>query len=192
LKNEPGSWCHAGILLGEAMRCVVEHNVAVGNRHGIEVRQQRIRKLDADVRRDRPEEKAYYSEGHVFRNNIAAFNQEYQFALYGDNPFFGAKREVTPEDLELMDPDKRGWRAADNLYFAAPGQKLVLWGAKWLPKHREFGGLDEYRQQHGLERGSAVTDPLFVSRETGDFGLQPESPARKLSAGFAESPVLPR
>lgn len=87
LKDERGSWGHAGILLGEAMRCIVEHNVCAGNRTGIEVRQQSIRSLPADPARDRPEEKRYYSDQHIFRNNISAYNRDWQFALFGDNPF---------------------------------------------------------------------------------------------------------
>jgi len=191
LKNEPGAWCNAGILLGEAMRCVVEHNISVGNRHGIEVRQQRIRNLEADPKRDRPEEKRYYSEGHVFRHNIAAFNREYQFALFGDNAFFGAKKEVPPSDLELLNPDQRGWRAENNLYFAAPGAGLILWGAKWLSKHQEFSDLDAFRSQHDLERGSVAADPLFANWQAGNVNLHPQSPAKKLGAGFTEAPVSP-
>jgi parallel beta helix pectate lyase-like protein/chondroitinase B-like protein len=189
LKDEPGSWCNAGILLGEAMRCVVEHNISVGNRHGIEVRQQRIRDSGS---RDPNRQTRCYSEGHVFRNNIAAFNREYQFALFGDNAFFGQKNEVSESDLELMNPDKRGWRAENNLYFAQPGAGLILWGAKWLPKHRVFSDLDTFRPWHDLEQGSVAADPLFVNWQAGNFNLQPQSPARKLGAGFREAPVSPK
>ena len=177
LKDEPGSWCNAGILLGEAMHCVVEHNISVGNRHGIEVRQQRIREAGS---RGPSREKRCYSDGHVFRDNIAAFNKEYQFAVFGDNTFFGAKKEVSPEDLELLNPDKRGWRAENNLYFAAPGEGLILWGAKWLPKHLEYRDLKTFQAEHHLEQGSKVADPLFVNWEAGDFKLKPGSPAEKL------------
>ena len=186
LKDERGSWCNAGILLGEAMRCVVEHNISVGNRHGIEVRQQSVRTLEADPKRDRPEEKRYYSEGHVFRDNIAAFNREYQFAVFGDNPFFGAKKEGSPQDLELWNPDKRGWRAENNLYFAGPGAGLILWGAKWLPKHREYRDLKTFEAEHHLEQGSMVADPLFVNWEAGDFKLKAGSPAEKVLTGGAD------
>jgi hypothetical protein len=186
LKKEPISWMAAGILLGEAMRCVVERNISVGNRQGIEVRQQRVRPT---FPRGHGEGQKCYSEGHVFRNNIAAFNLQYQFAMYGDNAFFGAKRETSLSDLELMDPDKRGWRAENNLYFAAPGQGLILWGAGWLPKHKEFLDLKAYEAEHHLEQGSMVADPLFVNWEAGDFKLKPGSPAVKLGAGIQESGV---
>jgi hypothetical protein len=189
LKDERGSWGHAGILLGEAMRCIVEHNVSVGNRHGIEVRQQGIRSLDADPGRDRPAEKRYYSDQHIFRNNISAYNREWQFALFGDNAFFGAKREVSEQDMQLFDPDRRGWHAGNNVYYAASGEGLILWGAKWLPKHKEYRDLAAFVADHQLEQGSIAADPLFANWETGDFTLRPGSPALRIGAGFTETPV---
>jgi hypothetical protein len=100
----------------------------------------------------------------------------------------GNNVEVSPADLELMNPDQRGWRAENNLYFAAPGGGLILWGAKWLPKHREFSDLDTFRSQHGLERGSVAADPLFADWQAGNVDLHPRSPATKLGAGFTEAP----
>jgi hypothetical protein len=184
LKDERGSWGHAGILLGEAMHCVIEHNLCVGNRIGIEVRQQRVRSLDADPARDRPEEKRYYSDQHIFRNNISAYNREWQFALFGDNPFFGAKREVSEQDLELMDPDRRGWQSGRNLYYAGSGEGLILWGAKWLPRHQEFQDLAGFGTAHHLEQGSMVAEPMFVNWEGGNFSLRPGSPAMRIEAGI--------
>jgi hypothetical protein len=170
------------------MRCLVKHNVCVGNRTGIEVRQQGIRSLAADPGRDRPEEKRYYSDQHIFRNNISAYNREWQFALFGDNPFFGAKREVSEQDMQLFDPDRRDWRAGNNLYYAASGEGLILWGAKWQPKHQEFHDLSAFQAQRHLEQGSMVADPLFVNWENGDFTLRPASPAKRLDAGIIPPP----
>jgi len=190
LKDERGSWGHAGILLGEAMRCVVEHNVCAGNRTGIEVRQQGIRSLPADPKRDRAEEKRYYSDQLVFRNNIAADNRDWQFALFGDNTFFGAKREVSSQDLELLNPDHRGWRADHNVYYATGSAGFVLWGAKWQPKHQEYRDLGKFMADHQLEQDSIAADPLFADWEHGDFTLRPGSPALKVGAGFTEAPVM--
>jgi hypothetical protein len=175
-----GSWNQAGILLGEAMRCIVEHNICVGNRNGIEVRQQGIRAV---------KDKRYYSDGLVFRNNISAFNSEWQFAFYGDNAFFGAKPQPGKEppsqqDLELFDPANRDWRSSNNLYYNRPGEGLILWGAKWQPKHQAFDNLKTFEAQHHLEQGSLAADPLFVNWEAGDFNLNSKSPARSIAAGF--------
>ena len=180
LKDEPGAWNGGGIELGEAMHCTVEHNISVGNRSGIVVRQQKVRTLPADDRHDRAAEKQYYSDGHVFSRNILAFNKDWQFALYGDNPFFGAKREATAAEMELWDPDKRGWQSGDNIYFAAPGEGLILWGAKWLPRHQEFSDLAKFTAGHKLDATSIVADPQFKNWEGGDFTMPPDSPAAKI------------
>lgn len=195
LKDERGDWGHAGITIGESMHCIVEHNVCVGNRTGIEVRQIPIRSVGPSRREDRAETKLYYSDQLIFRNNISAFNKDWQFALFGDNVFFGAKPKAHPEvanqDLNLLDPDQRNWHSGNNLYYAAPGEGLILWGAKWLEKHTEFQALPTFEAQHHLEEGSIVADPLFVNWENGDFSLEPSSPAKGIGAGFTEMPVVP-
>ncbi|HEY3840087.1 MAG TPA: right-handed parallel beta-helix repeat-containing protein, partial [Bryobacteraceae bacterium] len=159
LKDEPGAWNGGGILLGEAMHCIVEDNICFGNRNGIEVRQQGVRSLEPDPAHGRPQEKRYYSDGHIFRGNVAAFNKEWQFAVYGDNAFFGAKKQTTPEELALFDPDQRGWQAGNNTYYAAPGEGLILWGAKWLPKHQEYSDLKKFTADHHLDATSKVEEP---------------------------------
>jgi hypothetical protein len=193
LKDERGDWGHAGITIGESMRCIVEHNVCVGNRIGIEVRQIPIRSVGPSQREDRPEEKLYYSDQLIFSNNISAYNRDWQFALFGDNVFFGAKPHAKPEgpvqDLQLLDPDRRSWHAGDNLYYAMPGEGFILWGAKWLEKHAEFSDLATYEAQHHLEQGSVAADPLFVDWERGNFDLQPTSPAKGIGAGFTDTPI---
>ena len=173
LKNEPGAWQGAGILLGEAMHCTVESNICVGNRMGIEIRQQGIRSLPADASHDRPTEKQYYSDGHVFTKNIAAFNKEWQFAadLRRQSVFRRQKAEATPDgDGACSIPDKRGWQAGNNDYFAAPGEGLSLWGAKWLPKHQEFSDLKKFAAEHGLDSATSVgRRPAF--RQLGGWGF---------------------
>jgi hypothetical protein len=79
------------------------------------VRQQSIRSLPADPNKDRSDEKRYFPDQLIFRNNITAYNREWQFALFGDNAFFGARREMSDQDLQLLDPDRRVWRADINL-----------------------------------------------------------------------------
>jgi parallel beta-helix repeat protein len=192
LKDEKGAWGHAGIALGEAMNCLVEHNVCVGNRSGIAVRQQNIRMLKPDPSRGRETEKRYYSQGHVFRNNISAFNREWQFVLFGDNPFFGLHPTIpkekqpppSPEDMALYDPDQRQWRMERNLYYAAGGQGLICWGAPWRPKHKRYKDLSELQREHKLEEGTLVADPLFVDVQKENFALSPASPARGIGAGL--------
>jgi hypothetical protein len=75
-----------------------------------------------------------------------------------------------------------------NLYWAAKGQKLILYGVPWRPKFREFTDFSEWRQTTGFDRHSLVADPLFVNMDADEFRLRPESPAHSLPAGLTDSP----
>ena len=189
LKDEPGKWQYAGILLGESMYCNVEHNVCVGNEIGIEVRQQKVRHLDPDQTQDRAGPKTYYSDGLVIRNNIAGNNLLWQFALFGDNEFFGGEPGPSAEDLALLNPDQRGWKMGYNDFYAAPGQGLALWGASWKPKHEQYTDLTAFEQKHHLGGNSIVADPEFVDPTSGDFHFRSNSPAKAIGAGFTAPPV---
>jgi hypothetical protein len=185
LKDERGAWGHAGILLAEATRCTVEHNACVGNRTGIAIRQQEVRSIRADEEYDRPQEAKYYSHGHTIRQNISAFNREWQFALFGDNDFFAAEASAgVIRNAALLNPDGREWVVDRNVYFAGPGEGLVCWGAPWLPRHRRYDDLQTVQAEHMLEGRSLVADPRFRDWREGAFDLAEESPARELGAGI--------
>jgi hypothetical protein len=201
LKDEPGAWGHSGILLGEAMQCLVENNVCVGNRSGIAVRQQNLRTLKPDPKRGRETEKRYYSQGHVFRHNISAFNRDWQFVLFGDNPFFGPhpsklaaeQTEMPPSLMALHDPAQREWRMEQNLYYRGDGKGLICWGAPWRPKHLSYEDISAFQRacNLNLEQDSLVADPQFINRQGGNFALSPDSPAKRLGAGFTAPPADP-
>lgn len=65
------------------------------------------------------------------------------------------------------EPRLRECAADNNLYFCAAD---ATWGRKHLEKEQPLG----------VEAHSISTDPLFVSWETGDYRLKPDSPALKL------------
>jgi hypothetical protein len=183
------NWGYAGIKLGEAMRCTVEHNVAAGNRTGIEVRQQGIRTIDSVPG------KQFHSDALTIDHNISAFNTQWQFALYGDNGFWGSGKSSPPTqaELDLLNPDLRHWRLTNNLYYATgSGEGLILWGAEWQPNHTKFAGLPAFLAAHRLEQNSVAADPLFVNWQAGNFDLLPASPARQIGAGFTQTPASPR
>lgn len=86
------------------------------------------------------------------------------------NIVYGADREM------LSGPWTNGdFKLARNLYWSTAGPPT-------------FKGMDLAAwQAKGHDQGSLVADPLFVSPETGDFRLQPDSPAAKI--GFQPIPV---
>ncbi len=135
LRDERGDWAHTGILLAEAMNCIVEGNICVANRTGIGIRQQEIRDIRPDLEWERPQRAYYYSQGHVIRRNVSAFNREWQFALLADNPFFTPDRDGIPAgDRERLDPAKRELQTSENLYWPGKADGLICWaqpGCRW-------------------------------------------------------------
>jgi hypothetical protein len=181
------NWGDAGIKLGEAMSCTVQHNVTVNNRTGIEVRQQGVRTVT------NAPGKEFYSDALVFDQNISAFNTVWQWALYGDNGFWGGSGSPLSEpDLDLLNPDLRHWKSTGDLYYpTGSGEGLILWGAGWRPNHVVYSDLPTFLAAHNLEQGSLESDPLFLNWQAGNFDLSPASPAIGIGSGFTEQPVLP-
>jgi hypothetical protein len=187
LRDEEGAWGHAGILLAESLNCLVEGNLCVGNRSGIAVRQQDLRTLPVDPEWERPAEVVYDSHGHTVRGNVAAFNTEWQFALFGDNPFFERFRgSASAKDLARWDPDQRAWTMERNLYWPGGPGGLICWGAPWQGRHVRYSDLEAFRKDRGLEQASRIVDPRFADHDSGDLSLSTDSPALVLN------PELPR
>jgi hypothetical protein len=190
--NPNRGWRQSGILIAESNNTRVENNICVDNRAGIAVRQQGVRIVAASPDRDRLEPVRFYSDGLIFRHNISAFNRQWQFAFFGDNPFFAGKYlwmirrlfgkgdRAGAVDMQLLDPSKWDWRMDHNVYFAQSESGLILWGAPWLPGHTAYDSLDTFRKDHQLDQHSIVVDPEFADRSRGDFSLRPGSPAVKL------------
>jgi hypothetical protein len=191
--NPNRGWRQSGILIAESMHTLLEDNICVDNRAGIAVRQQGVRIVPANPKLGRPEPVRFYSDGLVFRHNICAFNRQWQFAFFGDIPYFAGKYvwmirrllgKSPRSDLAetgLLDPSKWNWRLDHNVYYAPTGSGLILWGAPWLPGHKVYDSLDTFRREQHLDRDSIVADPQFIDRSRGDFALRPGSPAVNLS-----------
>jgi len=192
-KVEWTDWGIAGLTIAESQNCVVAFNTFVGNKDGIALREQGPRPLETDDYGVIP----YHNRGHVIVGNICAFNRGYQLALWYDNGFFGwhtAEREKFKTEAayeawlkanpdRVFDPTKVGMVIDRNLYWAERGQKLILYGVPWRPKHREFNDLSEWRKVTGFDQQSLIADPKFVNPQADDFRLLPDSPARQLNAG---------
>jgi len=115
----------------------------------------------------------HYGKEDVVRNNILALGGDGELRRCREdkrchyiaerNIVYGADREM------LSGPWGNGdFKLARNLYWSTAGE----------PKFKGMS-LAEW-QAKGHDLGSIVADPLFVSPETGDFRLQPNSPASKI------------
>jgi hypothetical protein len=193
-KVEWPDWGIAGLTIAESQNCVVAFNTFVGNKDGIALREQGPRPLETPDFGVVP----YHNRGLILVGNVSAFNRGYQLALWYDNGFFGwhpAERAKFKNEADyeawlktnpdrVFDPTKVGIVLDRNLYFAASGQKLVLYGVPWRPRHREFADLAEWAKATGFDRNSLVADPQFVNPQADDFRFRPESPCRTFSVGW--------
>ncbi len=194
LKRDPSSWRFAGVLLSESKNCIVENNTCVGNRIGLEIKQSGIRPLEAKETLDGIARRVYYSEGHTIRKNVCTFNQDWQFAYMADNLFFGKhpgadEIMLSAAQMDLLDPSKHGWISESNLYYNLPPQGLFCWGAPWRPGFLSYVSLAAFQKAQSTEGSSIFGDPLFKNRGSGDFTVQPSSPAKTLGAGVPESVI---
>jgi hypothetical protein len=188
LKTEPGAWSYAGILLAESKDCHVGRNSCIGNRCGIAIRQSEIRTLQKNETLEKVAPKVLYNEGHWIQKNISAFNIDWQFAFFADNPVFGphpsvAEPRLSEQEMHLLDPGEHMWNADSNVYYNALSQGLSCWGAPWRPKAIRYNDLAVFQRDHAIERGSIVADPMFVDWNRGNFQLLQRSPAKGMGAG---------
>ncbi|MEK7407037.1 MAG: right-handed parallel beta-helix repeat-containing protein [Acidobacteriota bacterium] len=116
----------------------------------------------------------HYGRDNMVRNNIFAFNREYQmmrtrvethrsFVFEGNIVYFDSGR--------LLGSNWTGdqYQLDRNIYYDARGGEMRFSGwsfAEW--------------QERGQDRESLIADPLFVDAGSFNFALRPESPARKL------------
>ncbi len=193
-KVEWPDWGIAGLTIAESQNCVVAFNTFAGNKDGIALREQGPRPLETPDFGVVP----YHNRGLILVGNVSAFNRGYQLALWYDNGFFGwhpAERAKFKNEADyeawlnanpdrVFDPTKVGIVLDRNLYFAASGQKLVLYGVPWRPRYREFADLVEWAKATGFDRNSLFADPQFVNPQADDFRFRPDSPCRTFSVGW--------
>ena len=172
-------WSAAGICVAESEDCILEHNTCVGNPSGISIREQGPRAFKGNFG-----DVSYHVRNFISQYNLCAFNSEYQFGLWSDNVFFGPhpSPNVGARGTPL-DPAENNYRIDYNLYYAAEGQGMVLWGCPWRDKHVVYSDLAEFAQAQGHDAHTTVADPGFVDLPGRDFRLGPDSPARNLGAG---------
>jgi hypothetical protein len=115
----------------------------------------------------------HYGKENTVRNNIFAFGEKAQLQRCREDKrcHYAAEGNIVLGEIEPMLGGvwKSGdWKLARNVYWCTDGTP-------------DFAGRDfDTWQEQGNDAGSIVADPLFVDAASGDFRLQPHSPALKL------------
>jgi hypothetical protein len=119
----------------------------------------------------------HYGRGNIVRNNIFAFNQEFQIRWSKPEEFLGLAFEnniVLFDEGKLFGHVDKNWFTGHvwvnrNVYWQVGGKPFDFAGKTWADW-----------QFFGHDPESIVADPLFIAPEKGDWTLRPESPALKL------------
>ena len=186
-----GAWGEGGITLSSSEDCVIEHNTLVGNRDGIAFREQ-----DRTTPRiNAPEgakEVRILNKNHIIRNNIVAYSQAYNIALWMDTTFFGPHPSGGDKNRPLFeDPKSLNIRFANNLLWALPGKSNYLYGVPWRSKSKQAATVAEFTAASDIQDTSEVADPRFADVQAGNYRLLPGSPATSMGAGRREGKMLP-
>jgi len=205
LSHRPGAWgANGGISLSSSPGCVIERNLIVANREGFQFREQN--RVTALIGQREPRV-AIWNHDNIIRNNILAYNRDFQFGGWFD----GKERSHWPAAMRdgMPDADAGGEAEADmaadylakgqttkpnnlslemlnftiggNLYSRMPGQELFLWGVPWQ-HHKIFNDLAGVMKELGLEKGSKDLPFEFQDYLTRDFRVPADSPALRMGA----------
>jgi hypothetical protein len=194
-----GAWgAQAAICLSSSPDCVIERNLLIGNREGFNFREQLRTTPTIGDRAAR----AVWNHDEIIRSNIIALNRDAQVAGWfdvkdkrhwpakaasSDTSNDGAERaaadlaadyaaktgEGQPQNLSL---EKLHLLFEDNVYFAAPGQRLFQWGPLWS-EHRWFETVDQFRAALGIDRGGQTVEVQFADLLSRDLRLAPGADA---------------
>jgi len=120
----------------------------------------------------------HYGRDNVLRNNIFAFNREYQLMrtrAEQHNSFTMEHNIVYFNQGSLLGNNWTGkaFIMRDNMYYDTRGPEIDFAG-------RSFSDW----KAHGHDQDTIIADPLFVNPGNFDFRLRPESPA--LKKGFRQ------
>jgi parallel beta-helix repeat protein len=186
-----GSWGSAGITLSSSEDCVIEHNTLVGNRDGIDLREQ-DRTTPRIAAPEGAKEVRISNTNHVIRDNIIAYSQVYNLGFWFDTTFFGPHPGGGDRTSPLSaDPQTLQIRLANNLLWPLPGRANYLYGVPWRPRGRELTSPADFTGVSGIPDTSRVADPRFADVQTGDDHLLPGSPATAIGAGIRDEERLP-
>ena len=177
---------NGGISLSSSAGCQIERNLLVGNKEGLQFRDQ-VRVTNRIGRGG--ENFAIWNRDHHVHHNLIAWNRDIQTGGWfdleeqshwrlADVPSTKPPAPAEQDELRQRPPgltlaDLR-LRLHDNIYAAKPGQTLVQWGCYW---HRhEKMVLEDVQSKLGLESNSRVATPEFADWLKLDLRLPAGSP----------------
>jgi parallel beta-helix repeat protein len=186
------AWGTGGIMVSSSPGCVLENNVCAGNRAGIAFREQARTTPRIDASSGAAEVEVFCAH-EIVQRNILAGNWEHQLAFWFDTRFFGPHPSGADTSAPLgRDPGRQGYTLAGNLFYAAPGQGLILYGARWRAKATLHASLASFSRTSGIPASGRIAEPRFRDPLAGDFRVTPQSPALPLKAGLAKPDVVPK
>lgn len=182
------AWGNGGITLSSSENCVIEHNTLVGNRDGIDFREQ-----NRSTPRIDGGEQRILNKDHLIQNNVIAYSQAYNLGFWIDMTFFGPHPAGHDQrDPISEDPKTLNFTFKNNVLFGHRGQVNYLYGCSWRPRSKTANSADEFTAISGIADSSRVADPRFVDLTAGDFRLLADSPAAQGRAGVRDSTQIPR
>ena len=194
-----GAWgAQAGISLSSSPRCRIERNLLVGNKEGINFREQE--RTTNRIGEDGKRQYAVWNHDSTIRSNVVAGNRDAQVAgwfatgdarhwpralqarMLGKQPApRSAPAAVTDVDRLAAVPaglslEDLRLDLAGNLYCVKPGQLLYQWGCLWDP-HETYAALEQVHNALGLESRSRVAPVEFADWSALDLRVPANSPA---------------
>jgi len=183
----PGAWgAAAGISLSSSPFCTVERNLILGNKEGLNFREQ----LRTTPRIDGKSEPVW-NHDQTIRHNVFAYNRDAQVWGWFDVP----DERHWPKAMQPAQPaspDKESKASAsqptglsledlkltfeDNLYCPGPGQGLFNWGVTWK-KNKRYESLDAVQKELSLDGGSKVVEFHVDDYSAVNLRVAPDSPA---------------
>jgi hypothetical protein len=195
-----GAWgADGGISISSSPGCRIERNLVIGNKEGLQFREQTRSTPRITAGRGRRAQPVW-NHDEVIRNNLIALNRDVQVGGWFDitdgrhwpramqaGVAGRAGRPAADLAARYKARDAKGQPAGlsledlkitfqDNVYFAAEPQGLYLWGCTWR-RHRRYGSLEAVRKELKLEDGSALERPAFADFGARDLRLPADSRA---------------
>ncbi|MGB2821727.1 MAG: right-handed parallel beta-helix repeat-containing protein [Phycisphaerae bacterium] len=192
-----GAWgADGGISISSSPGCRVERNLIVGNKEGLQFREQTRSTPRITDGKDRKGH-AVWNHDHAIRSNLIALNSKWQVGGWFDvldgrhwpkalQSGWETGGKGPPADIAAqykargqpmnVSLEELNIRIEGNVYWAEPPQGLYLWGCTWR-RHKAYSDLDAVRKELKLEAGSRTAGPAFADFAARDLRLPPGHPA---------------